>query len=193
MLFTTTCQMMRTLKTKGKKIYWRFDCHHHRRRRRADEMSSATSAFSPLSGGYLLIVLSEPHSEQHKQILLEHLAKGQFKSFFLLFKFLLFNYICTYLLDYYWTKWTVTFKLYRIINNELIFVKSFTQVSIVATAIINVERERTAAGQLSSCALHSNGFSFRRNVFFFCFLYLFFSGRCLFYVFGCLCTHPLFF
>ena len=125
-----------SLKTKGKKIYWRFDCH--RRRRRADEMSSATSAFSPLSGGYLLIVLSEPHSEQHKQILLEHLAKGQFKSFFLLFKFLLFNYICTYLLDYYWTKWTVTFKLYRIINNELIFVKSFTQVSIVATAIINV-------------------------------------------------------
>ena len=101
-------------------------------------MSSATSAFSPLSGGYLLIVLSEPHSEQHKQILLEHLAKGQFKSFFLLFKFLLFNYICTYLLDYYWTKWTVTFKLYRIINNELVFVKSFTQVSIVATAIINV-------------------------------------------------------
>ena len=87
----------------------------------------------------------------------------------------------------------MTFKLYRIINNELIFVKSFTQVSIVATAIINVERERTAAGQLSSCALHSNGFSFRRNVFFFCFLYLFFSGRCLFYVFGCLCTHPLFF
>jgi hypothetical protein len=48
----------------------------------ADETSSATSAFSPLSGGYLLIVLSEPHSEQHKQVLLEHLAKGQFQSFF---------------------------------------------------------------------------------------------------------------
>jgi hypothetical protein len=44
----------------------------------ADETSSASSAFSPLSGGYLLIVLSEPHSEQHKQVLLEHLAKGQF-------------------------------------------------------------------------------------------------------------------
>ncbi|KZS19293.1 Uncharacterized protein APZ42_014156 [Daphnia magna] len=42
----------------------------------ADETSSASSAFSPLSGGYLLIVLSEPHSEQHKQVLLEHLAKG---------------------------------------------------------------------------------------------------------------------
>ncbi|KAK4036839.1 hypothetical protein OUZ56_028876 [Daphnia magna] len=41
----------------------------------ADETSSASSAFSPLSGGYLLIVLSEPHSEQHKQVLLEHLAK----------------------------------------------------------------------------------------------------------------------
>ena len=36
-----------------------------------------TSAFSPLSGGYLLIVLTEPHSEHHKQILLERLAKGQ--------------------------------------------------------------------------------------------------------------------
>ncbi len=49
----------------------------------ADETSSASSAFSPLSGGYLLIVLSEPHSEQHKQVLLEHLAKGQFKYLFL--------------------------------------------------------------------------------------------------------------
>ena len=37
-----------------------------------------TSAISPLSGGYLLIVLTEPHSEQHKQVLLERLAKGQF-------------------------------------------------------------------------------------------------------------------
>jgi hypothetical protein len=63
----------------------------------ADETSSATSAFSPLSGGYLLIVLSEPHSEQHKQVLLEHLAKGQFQSFsLLLFNILALNF--TYLL-----------------------------------------------------------------------------------------------
>ena len=32
---------------------------------------------SPLSGGYLLIVLAEPHSEQHKEILLQRLAKGE--------------------------------------------------------------------------------------------------------------------
>lgn len=51
----------------------------------ADETSSASSAFSPLSGGYLLIVLSEPHSEQHKQVLLEHLAKGQSSLFCLNF------------------------------------------------------------------------------------------------------------
>ncbi len=40
-----------------------------------------TSAISPLSGGYLLIVLTEPHSEQHKQVLLERLAKGQSSLF----------------------------------------------------------------------------------------------------------------
>jgi hypothetical protein len=55
------------------KFHWRI-----RAETMADETSSASSAFSPLSGGYLLIVLSEPHSEQHKQVLLEHLAKGQF-------------------------------------------------------------------------------------------------------------------
>lgn len=36
---------------------------------------------SPLSGGYLLIVLAEPHSEQHKEILLQRLAKGEPHSF----------------------------------------------------------------------------------------------------------------
>ena len=32
---------------------------------------------SPLSGGYLLIILAEPHSQEHKQILLQRLAKGK--------------------------------------------------------------------------------------------------------------------
>ena len=42
----------------------------------------AAEACSPLSGGYLLIVLAEPHSQEHKQILLQRLAKGkrQFNS-----------------------------------------------------------------------------------------------------------------
>ena len=33
---------------------------------------------SPLSGGYLLIVLAEPHNEQHKDLILKRLAEGQF-------------------------------------------------------------------------------------------------------------------
>ena len=33
---------------------------------------------SPLSGGYLLIILAEPHNEQHKDLILKRLAKGQF-------------------------------------------------------------------------------------------------------------------
>ena len=32
---------------------------------------------SPLSGGYLLIILAEPHSEQHKEIILKRLAQGK--------------------------------------------------------------------------------------------------------------------
>lgn len=43
-----------------------------------DKANSA--AASPLSGGYLLIVLGEPTSEQHKQVLLQRLAKGKPKQ-----------------------------------------------------------------------------------------------------------------
>lgn len=45
----------------------------------AEDDSKANSvAASPLSGGYLLVVLAEPSSEQHKQALLQRLAKGKF-------------------------------------------------------------------------------------------------------------------
>lgn len=33
---------------------------------------------SPLSGCYLLVVLPEPHTAQHKDLILSRLAKGQF-------------------------------------------------------------------------------------------------------------------
>jgi len=33
---------------------------------------------SPLTGCYLLIVLGEPHSEEHKDNILQHLLKGEF-------------------------------------------------------------------------------------------------------------------
>lgn len=36
---------------------------------------------SPLTGCYLLIVLGEPHSEEHKDNILQHLLKGEFKSY----------------------------------------------------------------------------------------------------------------
>lgn len=33
---------------------------------------------SPLTGCYLLIVIGEPHNEQHKDIILQRVAKGRF-------------------------------------------------------------------------------------------------------------------
>ena len=32
---------------------------------------------SPLSGGYLLIIIGEPHSEEHKDLILQRIAKGK--------------------------------------------------------------------------------------------------------------------
>ena len=46
------------------------------------EPAAEASMSSPLSGGYLLIILAEPHSQEHKQILLQRLAKGRKKRFF---------------------------------------------------------------------------------------------------------------
>ena len=44
----------------------------------AEDNSKVNSlAASPLSGGYLLVVLAEPNGEQHKQALLQRLAKGK--------------------------------------------------------------------------------------------------------------------
>ena len=39
---------------------------------------------SPLTGCYLLIVIGEPHSERHKEIILQKIAKGKMKIFFTL-------------------------------------------------------------------------------------------------------------
>lgn len=41
---------------------------------------------SPLTGCYLLIVIGEPHSNQHKDIILQRVAKGETQNpfFFLL-------------------------------------------------------------------------------------------------------------
>jgi hypothetical protein len=36
---------------------------------------------SPLSGCYLLIVIGEPHSPEHKEIILQRLAKGRTSHF----------------------------------------------------------------------------------------------------------------
>lgn len=44
--------------------------------------SGPPPAPSPLSGGYLLIILGEPHCEEHKDIILQRLAKGEFSIFF---------------------------------------------------------------------------------------------------------------
>lgn len=38
---------------------------------------------SPLTGCYLLIVLGEPHSHEHKDIILQRLLKGNFPSVYL--------------------------------------------------------------------------------------------------------------
>lgn len=38
---------------------------------------------SPLTGCYLLIVLGEPHSEEHKDNILQHLLKGKWRKLFL--------------------------------------------------------------------------------------------------------------
>lgn len=37
---------------------------------------------SPLTGCYLLIVIGEPHSQEHKDIILQRLIKGNFPSTF---------------------------------------------------------------------------------------------------------------
>jgi hypothetical protein len=37
---------------------------------------------SPLSGGYLLIVIGEPHCEEHTQLILQRLAKGTLITFY---------------------------------------------------------------------------------------------------------------
>lgn len=36
---------------------------------------------SPLTGCYLLIILGEPHSQEHKDIILQRLLKGNFPLF----------------------------------------------------------------------------------------------------------------
>lgn len=36
---------------------------------------------SPLTGCYLLIILGEPHSQEHKDIILQRLLKGNFHFF----------------------------------------------------------------------------------------------------------------
>lgn len=43
---------------------------------------------SPLTGCYLLIILGEPHSQQHKDIILQRLLKGNCSSFLLLMSLL---------------------------------------------------------------------------------------------------------
>ena len=57
------------------------------------EPAAEASMSSPLSGGYLLIILAEPHSQEHKQILLQRLAKGRKKNIFFLLH-------CVYWLSY---------------------------------------------------------------------------------------------
>lgn len=37
---------------------------------------------SPLSGCYLLIVVGEPHSPEHKEIILQRIAKGRTSHFY---------------------------------------------------------------------------------------------------------------
>ena len=44
------------------------------------DLGDLISSSSPLTGGYLLVVLAEPHSEQHKEALLKRLAKGKLKQ-----------------------------------------------------------------------------------------------------------------
>ena len=58
------------------------------------EPAAEASMSSPLSGGYLLIILAEPHSQEHKQILLQRLAKGRKKNIFFLL------HCCVYWLSY---------------------------------------------------------------------------------------------
>ena len=36
-------------------------------------------ALSPLSGSYLLIVVAQPHVEQHKDTILSRISKGKFQ------------------------------------------------------------------------------------------------------------------
>lgn len=40
---------------------------------------------SPLTGCYILIILGEPHSEEHKDIILQRLLKGNFTFYSFLF------------------------------------------------------------------------------------------------------------
>ena len=40
---------------------------------------------SPLSGGYLLIVISEPQLEAHKSVILRKISKGKIYSIFVLY------------------------------------------------------------------------------------------------------------
>jgi len=44
------------------------------------DLGDLISSTSPLTGGYLLVVLAEPHSEQHKTALLKRLAKGKMQQ-----------------------------------------------------------------------------------------------------------------
>jgi len=54
---------------------------------------------SPLSGGYLLIVLGEPHCEEHKEIILQRLAKGEFYFLRVYFGFFAFLSVCQCMKD----------------------------------------------------------------------------------------------
>lgn len=40
------------------------------------ENGTGPSANSPLIGGYLLIIIDEPHSQEHKDLILQKVSKG---------------------------------------------------------------------------------------------------------------------
>lgn len=50
------------------------------------ELSASVPPPSPLTGCYLLAVIGEPHTHEHKEIILQRLVKGQFLTLYLTFE-----------------------------------------------------------------------------------------------------------
>lgn len=58
---------------------------------------------SPLSGCYLLVVLPEPHTTQHKDLILNRLAKGKYNSIKAII-----------IVMWYDIRWEIIFRIYNV-------------------------------------------------------------------------------